>query len=96
MLRAYLSFRFVERPIRRWASGKFEPDVVRPVPERARELAPAAQACQWGSINGDVQVLGQIPRCEEAASVATSWLQPAVAAASANQASGPCPPCEAP
>ncbi|MDQ0000534.1 acyltransferase family protein [Pseudarthrobacter sulfonivorans] len=41
VLMAYLSFRFVERPIRRWASTKLEPDVVRPVPERTRELEPA-------------------------------------------------------
>lgn len=42
-LMAYLSFRFVERPIRRWASTKLESDVVRPVPERARELVPAGK-----------------------------------------------------
>ncbi|WP_190987685.1 acyltransferase family protein [Pseudarthrobacter sulfonivorans] len=39
VLMAWLSFRYVERPIRRWASKKLEPDVVRSVPERARELA---------------------------------------------------------
>lgn len=41
VLMAYGSFRFVERPIRRWASRKLEPAVVRPVPEPARgpELA---------------------------------------------------------
>jgi peptidoglycan/LPS O-acetylase OafA/YrhL len=41
VLMAYLSFRFVERPIRRWASKRLEPDVVRSVPERARDLEPA-------------------------------------------------------
>ncbi|MET3143810.1 UNVERIFIED_ORG: peptidoglycan/LPS O-acetylase OafA/YrhL [Arthrobacter sp. UYEF2] len=41
VLMAYLSFRFVERPIRRWASKRLEPDVVRSVPEPARELEPA-------------------------------------------------------
>jgi peptidoglycan/LPS O-acetylase OafA/YrhL len=43
VLMAYLSFRFVERPLRRWASKRLEPDVVRPVPERARELEPAGR-----------------------------------------------------
>ncbi|WP_426939873.1 hypothetical protein [Pseudarthrobacter sp. S6] len=38
---AYLSFRFVERPIRRWASKRLEPDVVRSAPEPVRELEPA-------------------------------------------------------
>ncbi|MET3164381.1 UNVERIFIED_ORG: peptidoglycan/LPS O-acetylase OafA/YrhL [Arthrobacter sp. UYEF10] len=42
VLMAYLSFRFVERPIRRWASKRLEPDVVRSAPEPARELEPAA------------------------------------------------------
>lgn len=42
-LMAYLSFRFVERPIRRWASTKLESDVVRSVPERTRELVPAGK-----------------------------------------------------
>jgi peptidoglycan/LPS O-acetylase OafA/YrhL len=41
VLMAWLSFRFVERPIRRWASTKLEPAVVRSVPEPARELEPA-------------------------------------------------------
>ena len=43
LLMAYGSFRFVETPIRRWASKRLEPDVVRPVPEPApeRELARA-------------------------------------------------------
>jgi peptidoglycan/LPS O-acetylase OafA/YrhL len=41
VLMAYLSFRFLERPLRRWASKRLEPDVVRPVPERTRELEPA-------------------------------------------------------
>jgi peptidoglycan/LPS O-acetylase OafA/YrhL len=41
---AYGSFRFVERPIRRWASRRLEPDVVRPVTEPARELEPAGSA----------------------------------------------------
>ncbi|MET3351273.1 UNVERIFIED_ORG: peptidoglycan/LPS O-acetylase OafA/YrhL [Arthrobacter sp. UYEF1] len=41
VLMAYLSFRFVERPIRRWASKRLEPDVVRSAPEPARELEPA-------------------------------------------------------
>jgi len=43
LLMAYGSFRFVETPIRRWASKRLEPDVVRPVPEPApeRELAKA-------------------------------------------------------
>jgi peptidoglycan/LPS O-acetylase OafA/YrhL len=41
VLMAWLSFRFVERPIRRWASKRLEPDVVRSVPERDRELEPA-------------------------------------------------------
>ena len=41
VLLAYLSFRFVERPIRRWASKRLEPDVVRSGPEPARELEPA-------------------------------------------------------
>ncbi|MDE8668159.1 acyltransferase [Pseudarthrobacter sp. H3Y2-7] len=41
VLMAYLSFRFVERPIRRWASKRLEPAVVRSVPEPARELEPA-------------------------------------------------------
>jgi peptidoglycan/LPS O-acetylase OafA/YrhL len=40
---AYLSFRFLERPIRRWTSAKLEPDVVRPVPERTRELETAGK-----------------------------------------------------
>jgi peptidoglycan/LPS O-acetylase OafA/YrhL len=40
VLMAYLSFSFVERPLRRWASERLEPNV-RPVPERARELEPA-------------------------------------------------------
>lgn len=35
VLMAYGSFRFVERPIRRWASRRLEPGVVRPVPEIA-------------------------------------------------------------
>ncbi|RAX47242.1 acyltransferase [Arthrobacter sp. AQ5-06] len=37
VLMAYGSFRFVEKPIRRWASKRLESDVVRPAPER--ELA---------------------------------------------------------
>ncbi|WP_320536343.1 acyltransferase [Pseudarthrobacter sp. IC2-21] len=41
VLMAYLSFRFVERPIRRWASKRLEPAVVRSAPERTRELEPA-------------------------------------------------------
>ncbi|MET4147159.1 acyltransferase [Arthrobacter sp. UYCo732] len=41
VLLAYLSFRFVERPIRRWANKKLEPDLVRSLPERVRELEPA-------------------------------------------------------
>jgi len=41
LLMAYGSFRFVETPIRRWASRRLEPDVVRPVPEPVRELAAA-------------------------------------------------------
>ncbi|MDI3196314.1 acyltransferase [Pseudarthrobacter sp. AL07] len=41
VLMAYLSFRFVECPIRQWASKRLEPDVVRPAPEPARELEPA-------------------------------------------------------
>ena len=41
LLMAYGSFRFVETPIRRWASKRLEPDVVRPVPEPVRELAAA-------------------------------------------------------
>ncbi|WP_255482131.1 acyltransferase [Pseudarthrobacter sp. NBSH8] len=40
VLAAYGSFRFVEAPIRRWASRRLDPAVVRPVPER--ELAGAA------------------------------------------------------
>jgi peptidoglycan/LPS O-acetylase OafA/YrhL len=43
VLMAYLSFRFVERPVRRWASGRLEPDVVRPGPEGARKLEPAGR-----------------------------------------------------
>ncbi|MHA7289653.1 acyltransferase family protein [Arthrobacter sp. MDT3-24] len=35
VLLAYGSFRFVERPIRRWASRRLAPDVVRPVTEPA-------------------------------------------------------------
>jgi len=43
LLMAYGSFRFVETPIRRWASKRLEPAVVRPAPEPApeRELARA-------------------------------------------------------
>jgi peptidoglycan/LPS O-acetylase OafA/YrhL len=41
VLMAYLSFRFVERPIRRCASKRLEPDVVRSAPERDREPAGA-------------------------------------------------------
>jgi peptidoglycan/LPS O-acetylase OafA/YrhL len=41
VLMAWLSFRFVERPIRRWASKRLEPAAVRSVPERARELEAA-------------------------------------------------------
>jgi peptidoglycan/LPS O-acetylase OafA/YrhL len=41
LLMAWLSFRFVERPIRRWASKRLEPDVLGSVPERARALEPA-------------------------------------------------------
>ena len=41
VLMAYLSFRFVERPIRRCASKRLEPDVVRSAPERDREPEPA-------------------------------------------------------
>ncbi|WP_255771708.1 acyltransferase family protein [Pseudarthrobacter sulfonivorans] len=41
VLMAYLSFRFVERPIRRWASKKLDPAVVRSAQEPARELEPA-------------------------------------------------------
>jgi peptidoglycan/LPS O-acetylase OafA/YrhL len=37
VLMAYLSFRFVETPIRRWASRKMEPAVVRPAPGPAQE-----------------------------------------------------------
>jgi peptidoglycan/LPS O-acetylase OafA/YrhL len=40
MLMAYLSFRFVERPLRRCTFKRLEPAVVRPVPELARELEP--------------------------------------------------------
>jgi peptidoglycan/LPS O-acetylase OafA/YrhL len=43
VLMAYLSFRFVERPLRRWASKKLDPAVVRPVPERARQLVAAGE-----------------------------------------------------
>lgn len=39
VLMAYGSFRFVERPIRRWASRRLEPAVVRPAPEPAPEPA---------------------------------------------------------
>ncbi len=44
VLMAYLSFRFVETPIRRWASRRLEPAVVRPAPEPARELELAGRA----------------------------------------------------
>ncbi|MET3709049.1 peptidoglycan/LPS O-acetylase OafA/YrhL [Arthrobacter sp. UYEF6] len=43
VLMAYGSFRFVERPIRCWASRRLEPAVVRPVPEPARELELAGR-----------------------------------------------------
>jgi peptidoglycan/LPS O-acetylase OafA/YrhL len=42
VLMAYLSFRFVERPLRRWASTKLDPAVDRSAPEPARVPAPAA------------------------------------------------------
>lgn len=38
VLMAYLSFRLVERPVRRWAARKLEPAAVLPVREREREL----------------------------------------------------------
>ncbi|MGO4186342.1 acyltransferase family protein [Pseudarthrobacter sp. TAF60_1] len=41
VLMAWLSFRFVERPIRRWASKRQEPAVARSIP-KPRELKPAA------------------------------------------------------
>ncbi|BAS10580.1 O-acetyltransferase OatA [Arthrobacter sp. Hiyo4] len=48
VLMAYGSFRFVETPIRRWASRRLEPALVRPspepVPEPARELELAGRA----------------------------------------------------
>lgn len=37
-LMAYLSFRLVERPVRRWAARKLEPNDARPVREPEREL----------------------------------------------------------
>jgi peptidoglycan/LPS O-acetylase OafA/YrhL len=40
---AHLSFRFVERPIRQWASRRLDPAVVRPAQERARELEPTGR-----------------------------------------------------
>jgi peptidoglycan/LPS O-acetylase OafA/YrhL len=40
---AYLSFRFVERPIRQWASRRLDPAVVHPAPEPARELELAGR-----------------------------------------------------
>ncbi|MCO4264409.1 acyltransferase [Pseudarthrobacter sp. MDT3-26] len=43
VLMAYLSFRFVETPIRRWASRRLDPAVVRPAPEPVRELELAAR-----------------------------------------------------
>lgn len=44
LLMAYGSFRFVERPIRRWAAGRLEPAVVRPAPEPVREVELAGRA----------------------------------------------------
>ncbi|WP_227007990.1 hypothetical protein [Pseudarthrobacter sp. AB1] len=44
LLMAYLSFRFVEAPIRRWASRRLDPAVVRPVPEPVLELEFAGRA----------------------------------------------------
>ncbi|WP_248759133.1 acyltransferase [Pseudarthrobacter sp. SSS035] len=43
VLMAYLSFRFVETPIRRWASRRLDPAVVRPAPEPVRELELAGR-----------------------------------------------------
>jgi peptidoglycan/LPS O-acetylase OafA/YrhL len=47
ILSAYASHRFVEAPVRRWASARFAPAVVRsppaPAPERPRELVPAGR-----------------------------------------------------
>jgi peptidoglycan/LPS O-acetylase OafA/YrhL len=43
VLLAYLSFRFVETHLRRWASRRLEPAVVRPVLEHARELEPVGR-----------------------------------------------------
>ncbi|WP_255482132.1 acyltransferase [Pseudarthrobacter sp. NBSH8] len=47
VLMAYGSFRFVETPIRRWASRKLEPAVVRPVPEPVQE--PAQELAMAGA-----------------------------------------------
>ena len=41
VLMAYLSFRFVERPIRRLASKRLEPAVARSLPAASRELEPS-------------------------------------------------------
>lgn len=41
VLAAYLSFRFVERPLRRWANAKLEPAVVPSPRERAKEPVAA-------------------------------------------------------
>ncbi|WP_426226171.1 acyltransferase family protein [Pseudarthrobacter sp. DSP2-3-2b1] len=41
VLMAYLSFRFVERPLRRWASGKLEPEDRTPQREEARVMRQA-------------------------------------------------------
>jgi peptidoglycan/LPS O-acetylase OafA/YrhL len=45
VLLACASFRFVERPLRRWANKRLEPAVVRPIPEEepARELVAAGR-----------------------------------------------------
>ncbi|MET3143815.1 UNVERIFIED_ORG: peptidoglycan/LPS O-acetylase OafA/YrhL [Arthrobacter sp. UYEF2] len=40
---AYLSFRFVERPIRQWAARRLDPAVVRPAQEPAREAELAGR-----------------------------------------------------
>ena len=41
VLLAYASFRFVETPLRRWASRRLEPAVVRSAAEPVRELETA-------------------------------------------------------
>jgi peptidoglycan/LPS O-acetylase OafA/YrhL len=44
VLLAYGSFRWVETPLRRWASKRLEPAVAHSVPEPVRELKPAGRS----------------------------------------------------